>query len=149
MVKPQFIDLLRQADERYRSYHDHLPRKTFTPDDYPVDPSQVFAPPSLALTPQDRYVYFLQDEFVHPNLLKIGYTNNLRDRMGDFRTVLPSPKFVAITPGSREFEQGLHDILTYGKRKSFKEWYILRVDEIQSTCDLFWDFDGHYPVVFL
>lgn len=151
MVKPEFVAELRKAEEQYVCRYNHLPKpENFVGQEMNArSPYHVFLPPSYYLRDETGYIYFLKDDFVHPNLMKVGYTNDLKQRLKQFKTVLPCPRFVAIIPGSKSMEQEMHDLLKFEGKHSFREWFIMDIQSIQSLCNIYWDFDRDYPVVYL
>lgn len=152
MIAPEFEAIVKRADEDYSKAYGHLPRVKLNlhRDSMPVDPLSVYFPPSSALNSYDGYLYFLQDWF-HQDIIKVGFSTNWKKRASSYRTYLRDPKVLAIAPGSFQKEESLHDWLALAKRRHFKEWFRLGVNEIQQFLDDgFCEYDPiHYPVIFL
>lgn len=92
------------------------------------------------------FVYFLQDDIVNVNLLKVGFTTNLKERMKDFRTVLPSPRYIAILEGSQDLEENIHDYLKHCGVHSFREWFLINPSEIRGICQIMFDDEVKFVV---
>lgn len=158
MYPSEFKSLIVRADVEYDRMYDHLPRllESEILKEYgeftPVDPIKTYFPPSKCFEGDNGYIYFLQDDSLHPGLLKVGFSKDWGRRLKQHRGYLPNPRIIAVCPGSLTREGMLHDWLIKVCRKhAFREWFHLKKEEIQRLMnDDFCEFEPiNYPVIFI